>query len=264
MYFVEKERIKTFANESVSKFLSRNDADKGLKENLQIEKERLVLEVVKVGFKACEHLLEGCGVAVVQGGIGRHARAHLVEVLVARVNGHNLIYKVFALRSRPYKCHVSYENIPQLGQLVEVVVAKKASDTREAVLVLFDAELRLSLLGVDFHAAKFIDEKRPSAFSDALLAVDGRAAVLALDGYVAEEHQRREHHEAEERYEPVESAFYESRNTRPPTEQVELVVLILHLLFVSREQLFRMCVCGIQWKGKCANVLMRLFNVLMC
>lgn len=263
MYFVEKERIKTFANESVSKFLSRNDADEGLKENLQIEKERPVLEVVKVGFKACEHLLEGCGVAVVQGGIGRHARAHLVEVLVAWVNGHNLIYKVFALRSRPYKCHVAYENIPQLGQLVEVVVAKKASDTREAVLILFDAELRLSLLGVDFHAAKFIDEKRPSAFSNALLAVDGRAAVLALDSYVAEEHQRREHHEAEERCEPVESAFYESRHTRPPTEQVELVVLILHLLFVSREQLFRMCVCGIQWKGKCANVLMRLFNVLM-
>lgn len=264
MYFVEKERIKTFANESVSKFLSRNDADKGLKENLQIEKERLVLEVVKVGFKACEHLLEGCGVAVVQGGIGRHARAHLVEVLVARVNGYNLIYKVFALRSRPYKCHVTYENIPQLGQLVEVVVAKKASDTREAVFVLFDAELRLSLLGVDFHAAKFIDEKRPSAFSDALLAIDGRAAVLALDGYVAEEHQRREHHEAEERYEPVESAFYESRHTRPPTEQVELVVLILHLLFVSREQLFRMCIGVAQERGKCANVLMRLFNVLMC
>lgn len=263
MYFVEKERIKTFANESVSKFLSRNDADKGLKENLQIEKERLVLEVVKVGFKACKHLLKGCGVAVVQGGIGRHARAHLVEVLVARVNGHNLIYKVFALRSRPYKCHVTYENIPQLGQLVEVVVAKKASDTREAVLILFDAELRRSLLGVDFHAAKFIDEKRPSAFSNALLAVDGWSAVLALDGYVAEEHQRREHHEAEERYEPVESAFYESRHTRPPTEQVELVVLILHLPFVSREQLFRMCVCGIQWKGKCANVLMRFLNVLM-
>ena len=263
MYFVEKERIKTFANESVSKFLSRNDADEGLKENLQIEKERPVLEVVKVGFKACEHLLEGCGVAVVQSGVGRHARAHLVEVLVARVNGHNLIYKVFALRSRPYKRHVAYENIPQLGQLVEVVVAKKASDTREAVLILFDAELRLSLLGVDFHAAKFIDEKRPSTFSDALLAVDSWSAVLALDGYVAEEHQRREHHEAEERYEPVESAFYESRHTRPPTEQVELVVLILHLLFVSREQLFRMCVCGIQWKGKCANVLMRFLNVLM-
>ena len=141
-----------------------------------------------------------------------------------------------------------------------MVVAKKASDTREAVLILFDAELRLSLLGVDFHAAKFIDEKRPSAFSDALLAVDGRATVLALDGYVAEEHQRREHHEAEERYEPVKSAFYESRHTRPPTEQVELVVLILHLLFVSREQLFRMCVCVAQWKGECANVLMRLFE----
>lgn len=261
MYFAEIERIKLFANGSVSKFLSRNDADEGLKENLQIKKEGVVLEVVKVGFKAREHLLEGCGVAVVQGGVGRHARAHLVEVLVAWVNGHNLIYKVFALRSRPYKCHVAYENIPQLGQLVEVVVAKKASDTREAVLILFDAELRLSLLGVDFHAAKFIDEKRPSAFSDALLAVDGWSTVLALDGYVAEEHQRREHHEAEERYEPVESAFYESRHTRPPTEQVELVVLILHLLFVSREQLFRMCVCGIQWKGKCANVLMRL---LMC
>ena len=263
MYFVEKERIKTFANESVSKFLSRNDADEGLKENLQIEKERPVLEVVKVGFKACEHLLEGCGVAVVQGGVGRHARAYLVEILVAWVNGHNLVDEVFALRSRPYKRHVTYENIPQLGQLVEVVVAKKASDTREAVLILFDAELRLSLLGVDFHAAKFIDEKRPSAFSNALLAVDGWSAVLALDGYVAEEHQRREHHEAEKRCEPVESAFYESRDTRPPTEQVELVVLILHLLFVSREQLFRMCVCGIQWKGKCANVLMRLFNVLM-
>ena len=115
MYFVEKERIKTFANESVSKFLSRNDADEGLKENLQIEKERPVLEVVKVGFKACEHLFEGCGVAVVQGGVGGHARAHLVEVLVARVNGYNLIYKVFALRSRPYKRHVTYENIPQLG-----------------------------------------------------------------------------------------------------------------------------------------------------
>ena len=209
MYFVEKERIKTFASESVSKFLSRNDADEGLKENLQIEKERPVLEVIKVGFKACEHLFEGCGVAVVQGGVGRHARAYLVEVLVARVNGHNLLYKVFALRSRPYKRHVTYENIPQLGQLVEVVVAKKASDTREAVFVLFDAELRRSLLGVDFHAAEFIDEKRPSTFSDALLAVDGWSAVLALDGYVAEEHQRREHDEAEERCDQVEASFCE-------------------------------------------------------
>ena len=271
VYFAEIERIKLFANGSVSKFLSRNDADEGLKENLQIKKEGVVLEVVKVGFKAREHLLEGCGIAVVQGGVGRHARAHLVEVLVARINGHNLVDEVFALRSRAYKRHVAYENVPQLGQLVEVVVAKEASDTREAVFVLFDAELRRSLLGVDFHAAEFIDEKRPSTFSDALLAVDGRAAVLALDGYVAKEHQRREYHEAEERYEPVESAFYESRHTRPPTEQVELVVLILHLPFVSRDQLFRMCIGVAQERGKCANVLMRflnvlmrLFNVLMC
>ena len=209
VYFAEIERIKLFANRSVSKFLSRNDADEGLKEYLQIKKEGVVLEVVKVGFKAREHILEGCGVAVVQGGVGCHARAHLVEVLVARVNGYNLIYKVFALRSRPYKCHVAYENIPQLGQLVEVVVAKGASDTREAVFVLFDAELRRSLLGVDFHAAEFIDEKRPSAFSDALLSVDGGAAILALDGYVAEEHQRREHDEAEERCDQVEASFCE-------------------------------------------------------
>ena len=66
VYFAEIERIKLFANGSVSKFLSRNDTDEGLKENLQIKKEGVVLEVVKVGFKACEHLLEGCGVAVVQ------------------------------------------------------------------------------------------------------------------------------------------------------------------------------------------------------
>ena len=209
VYFAEIERIKLFANGSVSKFLSRNDADEGLKENLQIKKEGVVLEVVKVGFKAREHLLEGCSVAVVQGGVGRHARAHLVEVLVARINGHNLIYKVFALRSRAYKRHVAYENVPQLGQLVEVMVAKEASDTCEAVFVLFDAELRLSLLGVDFHAAEFIDEKRPSTFSDALLSVDGGAAILALDGYVAEEHQRREHDEAEERCDQVEASFCE-------------------------------------------------------
>ena len=209
VYFAEIERIKLFANGSVSKFLSRNDTDEGLKENLQIKKEGVVLEVVKVGFKACEHLLEGCGVAVVQSGVGCHAWAHLVEVLVARVNGYNLVDEVFALRSRAYKRHVAYENVPQLGQLVEVVVAKEASDTREAVFVLFDAELRRSLLGVDFHATEFIDEKRPSTFSDALLAVDGGAAVLALNGYVAEEHQRREHDEAEERYDQVEASFCE-------------------------------------------------------
>ena len=166
-----------------------------------------MLQVVEVELEAAQHLLHGVGVAVVERGVGGDAWTHLIEVGVVGVVLHDLVDVELALGARSDEGHVAHEHIPELRQFVEVVLAQCAANGGETrVAIVAGKELRTLGFGVGVHGAEFIDEERPSAAPDALLAEESRAAVAAANGYVAVEEERREDHEADGRNEDVEQA----------------------------------------------------------
>ena len=83
-----------------------------------------MVEIVEVEVKASQHLLHGVGISVVDGSPRGQPRPHEVDVLIVRVVGHDLADVTFALRTRPHERHVTHEDVPQLWQLVQVMVAQ--------------------------------------------------------------------------------------------------------------------------------------------
>ena len=184
-------------------YLSEHDVDECLDENLGVEPPAAVLEVVEVEFEAAEHLLHGVGVAVVERGIGSHAGTYLVEIDVARVVLDDLVDVELALGARTDEGHVALHHIPQLGQLVEMVQAKEKAHTGHARFVLMLVEGWPVFFGIDTHAAELVNLERAAKPPDALLTEDGRPAVLALHGDVADKEKGREHYQGDRGYEEI-------------------------------------------------------------
>ncbi len=190
-----------------SELLALHDVEKGHEENLHFKPPTAVLEVVEIELEAAEHLLQRVAIAIVERGVGGDARTDLVEVLVAWVTLHDLLDVVFALGARADEGHVADKHVVELGQLVEVMGAKEAARARQAAVVLMGGELRTILLGVELHAAEFVDEERLPVAPDALLLVDGGPAVLTPHGDIADEEQWGEDDEADESHAEIEAAL---------------------------------------------------------
>ena len=63
------------------------------------------------------------------------------------------------------------------------------------------------LFGINHHAAELIDIERPSAQSYTLLLEDGGTAVLTFYGDIADEEERREYNQTNERCKQVLHVF---------------------------------------------------------
>lgn len=83
----------------------------------------MMLKVIEVVLQSLQHLLHRVGVAVVESGITCHAWAHLVELFVAVVVLHDPVNEILSLRTIADERHVADQNIPQLWQLVKMVIA---------------------------------------------------------------------------------------------------------------------------------------------
>lgn len=146
-----------------------------------------MLQVVEVELQSSEHLLHGVGVAIVEGGVGGDTRANLVEEAVTRVVLLYLVDVVLALRSRPDERHVADEDVPELWELVEVMVAEEHANLGHAGVFLVPEELRTIFLGIHPHAAELVDIERSPEAPDSFLLEDGWATILPSDEDIADE-----------------------------------------------------------------------------
>ena len=121
---------------------------------------------------------------------------------------HDLVDVELALRTRTDKRHVSDEDIPKLGQLIEMMSSQKLPHLGEARVATYLQQVGTILLGIHPHATKLVDEERLAMQSDALLLVDDRHAVLHADGKSTSDCQRREDNKTTRCNEKVKGAFY--------------------------------------------------------
>ena len=154
-----------------------------------------MLQIIEVKLQSAKHLLHGVGVSIVERGVGCHPRTNLVETRIASIMLHDLVDVELALRTRTDERHVSDEDIPKLGQLIEVMCSQKLPHLGEARVATYLQQVGTILLGIHPHATKLVDEERLAMQSDALLLVDDRQAILHADGKSYHQAYRREYHQ---------------------------------------------------------------------
>lgn len=157
--------------------------------NLEVEAPGTVLQIKKIVAQATEHLLDGVGIAVVEGGVRGDTRTDLVEVAITGIALHDLVDVELALGTGTDKGHLATEDVPELGKLVEVVLTKELADLGHAFVLAAGIQGGTCLFGIELHAAELIDVERATETADALLLENGGTAVFALDGNVAEQKQ---------------------------------------------------------------------------
>lgn len=157
--------------------------------NFEVEAPGTVLQIKKIVAQATEHLLDGVGIAVVEGGVGGDTRTDLVEVAITGIALHNLVDVEFALGTWTDKGHLATENVPKLGKLVEVVLTQELADLGHAFVLAAGIQGGTCLFGIELHAAELVDVERTAETADALLLENGGTAVFALDSNVAEQKQ---------------------------------------------------------------------------
>ena len=77
-------------------------------------------------WQTAQHLVHRVGIAVVECGFRSESGPHSEDILVVFVLSHNLVNEELTLRTRSDKRHITTEDIPQLWQLVEMMLAKEA------------------------------------------------------------------------------------------------------------------------------------------
>lgn len=157
--------------------------------NLEVEAPGTVLQIEEVVAQAAEHLLDGVGIAIVEGGVGSDTRTDLVEVAITGIALHNLVDVELALGTWTDKGHLAAEDVPELGKFVEVVLTQELADLGHAFVLATRIQGGTCLFGIELHAAELIDVERATETADALLLENGRTAVFALDSNVAEQKQ---------------------------------------------------------------------------
>ena len=157
--------------------------------NLEVEAPGAVLQIEEVVAQAAEHLFDGVGIAVVEGGVGGDTRTDLVEVAITGIALHDLVDVELALGTGTNESHVAAEDVPKLGKLVEVVFTQELADLGHAVICAAGIQGGTCLFGIELHAAELVDVERATETADTLLLENGGTAVFALDSNVAEQKQ---------------------------------------------------------------------------
>lgn len=114
-----------------------------------------------------------------------------------------------AFGARADEAHLPAEDIPELGEFVEVPAADEGADAKEAGIVAGGALLRgVGRGGIGGHAAEFVEGKGTVVGTDAGLAEkNGAAGRLAFDEGGKDEDERCGGEEAEDRAHEVEGAL---------------------------------------------------------
>src|SRR5688572_9120614 len=142
--------------------------------DLQIESHRPVLDVVQV---VLDTLFErGVAAPAVHLRPAGDTRLHLVAQHVLRDAVLELLHEEGAFRPRADDRHLTFEDVPELWQLVEVEAAQPAADRRRARVVFARPHRPAGVFGVVLHRAELVDGEWPAVEAHALLRVEDRPA----------------------------------------------------------------------------------------
>ena len=121
-----------------------------------------------------------------------------------------------------------------------MVFAQEFAHARQARIGAALVEGRAGFLGVEAHAAELVDVEGAAETADALLPVDGRAAVLALHGEVADQEQRGEDHQGHQGQQAVADALHVALEA---VHTVRDEAVVFHCSFVHHASLFSLSGC---------------------
>lgn len=114
-----------------------------------------------------------------------------------------------ALWARAYDGHVAFQNVQELWELVDTDSTDKSADGGDAGIVLAGGESRHAVFfGIHAHTAEFVDRKYLPVFGEAVLLVEGGAAV-SFDKETDDEHGDGEDDEGCEGEDDVDDALPE-------------------------------------------------------
>lgn len=86
-----------------------------------------MLQVVGVHIQA-QHLLHRICVSVIEGCVGNHTRANLIQILISRVTLHNLVYVELSFWSWTNKRHIATNHVPELREFIQMMFSQKLAD----------------------------------------------------------------------------------------------------------------------------------------
>ena len=174
-------------------FLPKRYVQERLHQYLEIEPPRAVLQIEQVIAQATKHLLQRVRIAVIERGVRGHTRTDLIKITIAGIAFHDLVNVELALRAGADEGHVADEDVPQLRQLVQMMLAQELAHTGHAGIRTSLVKGRTKLLSVQTHATELINVERATETTDTLLLENGRTAILAPYSDVTDQELRGEY-----------------------------------------------------------------------
>src|ERR1019366_9044422 len=188
----------------------------GVEDDVGIERHGHVLDVVEVVFQLGDGVLEGVAVLVVDLRPAGDAGAHAVALAVIG----NLFAEGFdelgALGAGADDGHLAFEDVEELGQLVEADGAKKAADFGDAGIVLLCPYGAGGEFGVDAHGTELVHGEERAIETDAGLAVEHGSGGGEADGEGGEQNKRGAEDNGDDGHEHIRNPLVEQVLTAWP------------------------------------------------
>ena len=163
-------------------------------DNLHVAPERARCQILQIHVQTREHLLHGVGIAVVERSLRRQPRAYLVELGVIGVMLHNLVDENLSFRAVADERHIATEYVPELWELVQMIVAEEVADRCHLRQTLLLGTGDAVLLGILMHGAELQDVEWTSMEADTLLTID-RLTAMEKDDQPNDHKERRQQYE---------------------------------------------------------------------
>ena len=189
---VSKLHLEDFALRSVSRQHCRNRAQ----QNLEIERQAPAFHVFEIQLHARFKRRIGARDDLPEPG---YAWFHIQPAVIGGPVARAIVHGMGAWT---YQAHIPFQDIPELGQFVEAVLAKKAAEPRNARIIgdfeervpafVESAQRIFQFVGAVDHGPEFIANKSLSLFSRAERTIDDRARRFELDGDGNHEQERPE------------------------------------------------------------------------
>src|SRR5947207_12152428 len=163
---------------------SGQDCGNGAQQNLAIERQAPTFHVLKIQLHARFKRRIGARDDLPEPGYaGFHFKPPMIGGPVARAIVHGM-------GAWTYQAHIPFQDIPELGQFIEAVLAKKAAEPRDARIIgdfeervpaLVESAQRIfQFVGAVDHGPESIANKSLSLFSRAERTIDDRATRIDL------------------------------------------------------------------------------------
>src|SRR6185436_14388385 len=136
-----------------------------------------------------------------------------MPLLVERDFLSQLGHEMRPLRSGTNEAHLTLQNVPKLGNLIDSNLANDATYTRRAIVFLAGPN-RTILFGINSHRAKLGQHKSATVLADSFLLVKNRTLRLELDQHSRDQNDRQRENCANQCHQPVDHGARDFRDLR--------------------------------------------------